>query len=55
MKEDQQSTMAIKSSFKHLYPINEDDPNIYLNGVINEVATTTYRKKRHEKITRTNV
>ena len=44
MKEVQQCTMFVKGSFKHLQPINEDDPNIAINGVINKVFATTYRE-----------
>ena len=55
MKESQQSTKARKSSSKHLQAINQDHPNIIINDVINEVATTTYRKKRPKKRTKTNV
>ena len=49
MKEAQQSTKVGKSSFTHLQPINEVDPNIVINDVINDIATTTYRNERTEK------
>lgn len=45
VKESQQFAKVGKSSFKRLKPINEDDPNIVINDVINEVSTTMYKRR----------